>query len=222
MPWPNGLRATRRACPLSKGVFRANGPGTTAVMNAQPLPLQNVRVAILVADGFEQVEMVEPRDALQKAGARTQLVSPSKGDVRGTNHEQPGDKFPVDVNVANANPGDYDALLIPGGVGSPDKLRIDNKSMLFVHAFEVAKKPIAAICHGPWVLVETDFVRGKKITSWPSLRTDIRNAGGEWVDEAPVRDGLLVTARNPGDIPAFNKAMIDLFTSKEATLAANA
>jgi protease I len=191
-------------------------------MNAQPLPLQNVRVAILVANGFEQVELVEPREALQKAGATTHLVSPSKGEVQGSNHEQPGDKFPVDVSVADANPGDYDALLVPGGVGSPDKLRIDNKSMLFVHAFEVAKKPIAAICHGPWVLVETDFVRGKKIASWPSLRTDIRNAGGEWVDDAPVRDGLLVTARNPGDIPAFNKAMIELFASKEATMAANA
>jgi protease I len=191
-------------------------------MNAQPLPLQNVRVAILVADGFEQVELVEPREALQKAGATTHLVSPAKGEVQGTNHEQPADKFSVDVNIADANPGDYDALLVPGGVGSPDKLRIDNKSMLFVHAFEVARKPIAAICHGPWVLVETDFVRGKKIASWPSLRTDIRNAGGEWVDDAAVRDGLLVTARNPGDIPAFNKAMIELFTSKEPAMAANA
>ncbi|HEY1680778.1 MAG TPA: type 1 glutamine amidotransferase domain-containing protein [Candidatus Tumulicola sp.] len=188
-------------------------------MTAQPLPLQNLRVAILVADGFEQVEMTQPREALQKAGAVTQLVSPSKGEVQSSQHEVPAEAFPVDVNVSDADPAQFDALLVPGGVGSPDKLRSDNKSMLFVHAFEVANKPIAAICHGPWVLVETDFLRGKRVTSWPSLRTDIRNAGGNWVDEAPVRDGLLVTARNPQDIPAFNKAIIELFTPQTAAAA---
>jgi protease I len=186
-------------------------------MNGQPLPLKGVRVAILVADGFEQIEMVQPREALQKAGAVTQLVSPSKGKIQATNHEEPAETFPVDVAIADADPSQFDALLVPGGVGSPDKLRADNKSMLFVHAMEVAHKPIAAICHAPWVLVETDYVRGKRITSWPSLRTDIRNAGGNWVDEAVVRDGLLVTARNPGDIPQFNKAIIELFTPQEAT-----
>jgi protease I len=186
-------------------------------MNAQPPPLQNLRVAILVADGFEQVEMTKPREALQNAGAVTKLVSPSKGEVASSNHEQPAESFPVDINTSDADPNEFDALLIPGGVGSPDKLRMDNRAMLFVHAFEIGDKPIAAICHGPWVLVETDFVRGKRVTSWPSLRTDIRNAGGEWVDEAPVRDGLLVTARNPDDIPSFNKAMIELFTPQTAT-----
>jgi protease I len=188
-------------------------------MTAQTLPLQNLRVAILVADGFEQVEMTQPREALHKAGAVTQLVSPSKGEVQSSQHEVPAESFPVDVNVSDADPATFDALLVPGGVGSPDKLRMDNKSMLFVHAFEVANKPIAAICHGPWVLVETDFLRGKRVTSWPSLRTDIRNAGGNWVDEAPVRDGLLVTARNPQDIPAFNKAVIELFTPQTAAAA---
>jgi protease I len=185
-------------------------------MTAQPLPLQNLRVAILVADGFEQVEMTQPREALHKAGAVTQLVSPSKGDVLSSQHEVPAETFPVEINVSDADPAQFDALLVPGGVGSPDKLRTDNKSMLFVHAFEVANKPIAAICHGPWVLVETDFLRGKRVTSWPSLKTDIRNAGGTWVDEAPVRDGQLVTARNPQDIPAFNKAIIELFTPQTA------
>jgi protease I len=138
--------------------------------------------------------------------------------VQSSQHEVPAETFPVDVNVSDADPAQFDALLVPGGVGSPDKLRADNKSMLFVHAFEVANKPIAAICHGPWVLVETDFLRGKRVTSWPSLRTDIRNAGGNWVDEAPVRDGLLVTARNPQDIPAFNKAIIELFTPQTAAV----
>jgi protease I len=209
-------------CPLGGHVFSVDACGYEGAMAGQTLPLQNLRVAILVADGFEQVEMVKPREALQKAGAITQLVSPSKGEVQSSNHEEPAENFPVDVSTTDANPSDYDALLIPGGVGSPDKLRIDNKAMLFVHAFEVAQKPIAAICHGPWVLVETDYVRGKKVASWPSLRTDIRNAGGEWVDDAPIRDGLLVTARNPGDIPGFNKAMIELFASKESTMAANA
>ncbi len=188
-------------------------------MTAQTLPLQNLRVAILVADGFEQVEMTQPREALHKAGAVTQLVSPSKGEVQSSQHEVPAETFPVDVNVSDADPAQFDALLVPGGVGSPDKLRADNKSMLFVHAFEVANKPIAAICHGPWVLVETDFLRGKRVTSWPSLRTDIRNAGGNWVNEAPVRDGQLVTARNPQDIPAFNKAIIELFTPQTAAAA---
>jgi protease I len=120
--------------------------------------------------------MTKTREALQNAGAVTKLLSPSKGEVKSTNHEEPAESFPVDVNISVANPNEFDALLVPGGVGSPDKLRVDNKSMLFVHAFEIANKPIASICHGPWVLVETDFLRGKRLTSWPSLRTDIRNA----------------------------------------------
>ncbi|HEY5426901.1 MAG TPA: type 1 glutamine amidotransferase domain-containing protein [Candidatus Tumulicola sp.] len=183
-------------------------------VGAQKL-LHGVRVAILVDDGFEQVEMTKPRDALTKAGAIATIVSPQKTHVLGWNHDEKGDRFPVDVTIAKANPADYDALLIPGGVRSPDSLRTDNKSVLFVHALQVAKRPIAAICHGPWVLVETDLVRGHRLTSWPSLRSDIRNAGGEWVDEPAVRDQLLVTARTPADIPQFNKATIALFTPRE-------
>jgi protease I len=184
-----------------------------------PHPLHGVRVAILVDDGFEQVEMTKPRDALIKAGATTALVSPQKSEVHGWNHDEEGDAFPVDAFVGNANPLEYDALLIPGGVRSPDRLRINNKAVLFVHAVQVAKKPIAAICHGPWLLVETDFVRGRRVTSWPSLRTDVINAGGDWVDEPVVRDELLVTSRKPSDIPQFNKAVVELFTPKEQPVA---
>ncbi|HVA34041.1 MAG TPA: type 1 glutamine amidotransferase domain-containing protein [Candidatus Baltobacteraceae bacterium] len=186
-----------------------------------PQPLHGLHVAILVDNGFEQVEMVKPRDALHKAGATTALVSPQKTSVQGWNHDEKGDEFPVDVTIADANPAEFDALLIPGGVRSPDTLRINNKAVLFVQAIRAAKKPIAAICHGPWILVETDIVRGRRVTSWPSLRTDILNAGGDWVDEPVVRDELLVTSRKPVDIPQFNKAMIDLFTSKEQPVGAN-
>jgi protease I len=181
----------------------------------QQKPLHGMRVAILVTDGFEQVELTKPRDALIEAGAIAQIVSPEKETVQGWNHDEKADTFPVDVTIADANPMDYDALLLPGGVRNPDALRVINKAVLFVHAFQVAKKPIAAICHGPWMLVETDAVRGHKITSWPSLRTDIKNAGGDWVDEVVVRDGLLVTSRKPDDIPQFNKAMIEMFASSK-------
>jgi deglycase len=174
-------------------------------------PLHGVRVAILVADGFEQVELTKPREALLKAGATVALVSPEKGHVRGSNGDERGDRFAVGVTVADADPGDFDALLIPGGVRSPDSLRIDNKAMLFVHALQVATKPIAAISYGPWLLIETGFVRGRRLTSRESLRTDIVNAGGNWVDEAAARDDLLVTSRGPADIPRFNKAMLELF-----------
>src|SRR5579862_5947704 len=185
-----------------------------------PHPLHGIRVAILVDSGFEQVEMIKPREALHAAGATVVLVSPQKTQVQGWNHDEKGDAFPVDVTIADANPADYDALLIPGGVRSPDTLRTINKAVLFVHAIATARKPIAAICHGPWMLVETDLVRGRKVTSWPSLRTDIMNAGGDWVDEPVVRDERLVTSRKPADIPQFNKAAIDLFAPREQSVSA--
>jgi protease I len=178
-------------------------------------PLQGLRVAILVDNGFEQVEMTEPKEALEAAGARTSIVSPQKTEVQGWNHDEKADVFPVDVTIANAKPADFDALLLPGGVRNPDALRLDNKAALFVHAFDISRKPMAAICHGPWMLVETGIVRGHTLTSWPSLRTDIINAGGEWVDKAVVTDGRLVTSRKPDDIPQFNKAMIALFSPAE-------
>jgi protease I len=184
---------------------------------SQAKPLQGLRVAILVDDGFEQVELAEPRKALDEAGAKTFIVSPQKSQVQGWNHDEKADTFPVDVTLSDAKPVEFDALLLPGGVRNPDALRVDNKAVLFAHAFHIAKKPIAAICHGPWMLIEIGTVRGHKLTSWPSLRSDIINAGGDWVDQAVVSDAGLVTSRKPDDIPAFNKAMIELFTPVMAT-----
>ncbi len=175
-----------------------------------------MRVAILVDDGFEQIELTEPREALRAAGAVTTIVSPQTSTVQGWNSDEKGDAFPVDVSLADANPSNFDALLLPGGVRSPDTLRTNNKAVLFAHAMEIARKPIAAICHGPWLLVETGCVRDRKMTSWPSLRTDIVNGGGTWVDQAVVRDELLVTSRKPADIPKFNDAAIALFAEKNA------
>lgn len=173
--------------------------------------LNGKRVAILVENGFEQVEMTEPRKALDAAGAQTQIVSPEKGEVKGWQHTQWGDSFPVDVPLENADPNRYDALLLPGGVMNPDKLRMNPQAVQFVKAFFDAGKPIAAICHGPWTLVEAGVVRGRTLTSWPSLKTDIRNAGGNWVDQQVVADNGLVTSRKPDDIPAFNQKMIAEF-----------
>ncbi|MDB4950929.1 MAG: glutamine amidotransferase [Gemmatimonadetes bacterium] len=173
--------------------------------------LQGRRVAILVADGFEQVEMTEPRRALQEAGADTQIVSPAEGRVKGWQHTEWGDEFDVDVPLKAARPGDYDALLLPGGVMNPDKLRIEPQAVQFVKDFFEAGKPVAAICHGPWMLVEADVVRDRTVTSFPSIHKDLQNAGARWVDEEVVTDQGLVTSRNPDDIPAFNRKMVEEF-----------
>jgi protease I len=177
--------------------------------------LQGKKVAILVADGFEQVELTEPRKALDQAGAKTAIVSPAEGKVKGWNHTEWGDQLPVDVPLQQANPQDYDALLLPGGVMNPDKLRANPAAVRFVKSFVDAGKPIAAICHGPWTLIEAGAVRGKKMTSWPSLQTDLKNAGADWVDQQVVNDGNLVTSRKPDDIPAFNQEMVKLFAHQE-------
>jgi protease I len=173
--------------------------------------LNGKKVAILVADGFEQVELTEPRKALEDAGASTELISPEKSKVQGFQHDKPGDAFPVDQALAAADANDFDALLLPGGVANPDKLRMTPAAVEFVKAFVDAGKPIAAICHGPWTLIETGTVRGRTMTSWPSLKTDLRNAGANWVDEEVVVDHGLVTSRKPADIPAFNRKMIEEF-----------
>jgi protease I len=173
--------------------------------------LTGTKVAILVADGFEQVEMTEPRKALDEAGAETHLVSPSSGAVKGWNHKEWGNEFPVDQELDDADPGDYHALLLPGGVMNPDKLRINPKAVAFVKHFIEQKKPIAAICHAPWTLIEAG-IYGRTLTSWPSLKTDIINAGGTWVDKEVVTDNGIVTSRKPDDIPAFNKKMIEEFS----------
>jgi protease I len=174
--------------------------------------LRGVRVAILITDGFEQVEMTEPRKALNQAGAETRIVSPKPDRVRGWNFTDWGDQFPVDMALNQTQPGEYDALLLPGGVINPDSLRIIPEAVDFVRAFFDTGKPVAAICHGPWTIIEADAARGRRMASWPSLKTDLRNAGAEWVDQEAVVDGNLVTARKPDDIPAFNVAMIDLFS----------
>ncbi len=179
--------------------------------------LNSVHVAILVDDGFEQIELTDTKKALDEAGAATSIVSPQKSVVQGWNHDEKADTFRVDVPLVDAKPVEFDALLLPGGLRNPDTLRVNPKAVLFVSAFGIAKRPIAAICHGPWMLVETGLVRGRTLTSWPSLRTDILNAGGKWVDEMVVRDGLLVTSRRPSDIPHFNKQMIELFASASSS-----
>jgi len=176
--------------------------------------LQGVKVAILVTDGFEQVELTEPRKALDQAGAQTRVVSPKNGKVKAWKFTEWGDELPVDVALDSARPEDFDALLLPGGVINPDKLRMEPKAVQFVKSFFDAKKPVAAICHGPWTIVEAGAARGRKVTSWPSLKTDLKNAGAEWVDQEVVADGNLVTSRKPDDIPAFNRAINELFGQK--------
>jgi protease I len=173
--------------------------------------LEGKKVAILVADGFEQVELTEPRAALEQAGAQTQIVSPAKGQVKGWNHTEWGDPFPVDVPLSQARPDQYDALLLPGGVMNPDKLRMNPQAVQFVKAFFDAGKPVAAICHGPWTLIEAGAVSGRTLTSYESLQTDLKNAGARWVDQEVVTDNGLVTSRKPDDIPAFNRKMVEEF-----------
>lgn len=173
--------------------------------------LEGLKVAILVDDGFEQVELVEPRKALDQAGAETRIVSPKGERVRGWDFTDWGDELPVDVSLDGAKPDDFDALLLPGGVLNPDSLRMQPEAVAFVKAFFDAGKPVASICHGPWTVIEAGAAQGRRIASWPSLKTDLRNAGAEWVDQEVVVDGNLVTSRNPDDIPAFNRATIDLF-----------
>lgn len=173
--------------------------------------LNGVKVAILVTDGFEQVEMSEPRKALDAAGADTRLVSPKDDVVRALQLTEWGDTFPVDLPLGQARPEAFDAILLPGGVINPDTLRMDEDAVVFAQSFLDAGKPVAYICHGPWTLLETGRLRGRRLASWPSLQTDVENAGAHWVDEAVVVDGNLVTSRKPDDIPAFNREMIALF-----------
>jgi protease I len=173
--------------------------------------LQGKRVAILAADMFERVELEEPRDALKEAGAEIEIVSLKPGEIQGFDHFDPASTVKVDKAVEEVSADDYDALMVPGGVGNPDQLRGDENAVQFVRSFFEQGKPVAAICHAPWVLVEAGVVRDRKLTSWPTLQTDIRNAGGNWVDEEVVTDQGLVTSRKPDDIPAFNRKMIEEF-----------
>ena len=173
--------------------------------------LDGKKVAILAADMVEQVELTEPWKAVEQEGAMVELISIHDGEIQGFNHFDPADKFKVDKTVEEVSVDDYDALIIPGGVGNPDQLRGDENAVRFVREFADSKKPMGVICHGPWVLVEAGVARGRKLTSWPTLRTDIVNAGGEWVDKEVVVDDGIVTSRKPDDIPAFNKKIIEEF-----------
>lgn len=173
--------------------------------------LNGKKIAILVADGFEQVELTEPKKALEQAGAETHIVSPNKDQVKGWDHTEWGDKFPVDVALDKADPDNYDALLLPGGVMNPDKLRRNENALRFVRAFFNSDKPVASICHGPWTLIDAGVVKGRRVTSYESIQTDLKNAGAEWVNEEAVVDQGLVTSRKPDDIPVFNRKMIEEF-----------
>jgi protease I len=173
--------------------------------------LDGLRVAILATDGFEQSELLQPRQALDSAGATTEVIAPKGTEIRGWSRANWGQKVDVDRTLAEADVADFDALVLPGGVMNPDALRMNPAAVAFVKAFFDAGKPVAAICHGPWTVVESGEVSGYQLTSWPSLRTDITNAGGKWVDQEVVVDDNLITSRRPDDLPAFNREMIAVF-----------
>jgi protease I len=182
--------------------------------------LQGKRVAILMTDGVEQVEYTGPRGFLEEQGAQVTLLSPkpSGDDIQGFNHLTPADKFKVEMDVRDARPADFDALVLPGGVANPDQLRLSTEAITFIREFGRENKPIAAICHGPWTLIDADLVTGKHVTSWPTLQLDLQNAGATWTDEQVVVDGKLVTSRKPDDIPAFNQALLsELQSTGQAT-----
>jgi protease I len=171
--------------------------------------LNGKKIAILATDGFEQAELIEPRKALDEAGATTVVIAPKGGEIKGWKLKDWGDKVKVDKTLDDANPNDYDALVLPGGVMNPDHLRMDPKAVNFVRQFVSSGKTVAAICHGPWTLLEAGVLKGKKVTSWPSLKTDLKNAGANWVDQEVVTDGQFIFSRKPDDIPAFNQAIIE-------------
>lgn len=181
--------------------------------------LKGFKVAILVADGFEHSEMLEPKKALEEAGATTSIISIKKGKVKSWKLKNWGDEFSVDLDLTEAQKEEFDALLLPGGIISPDILRMNPSAVNFVKTFVKAHKPIAAICHGPWTLINAEAVKGKKITSWPSVKIDLINAGANWVDQEVAKDENLVTSRKPDDIPAFNKAVIELFLNSHKAVA---
>jgi len=182
--------------------------------------LKGKKIAILATDGFEQAELAEPRKALEDAGATTEIISPKGGEIKGWKLKDWGDKVKVNRTLDEARPSDYDALVLPGGVINPDHLRMEPKAVSFVKEFAQSGKPLAAICHGPWTLVEAGVVKGRKMTSWPSLRTDLKNAGANWVDEQVVVDGNFITSRKPDDIPGFSQKIIEMVADNKHQLRA--
>ncbi|MFY9938555.1 MAG: type 1 glutamine amidotransferase domain-containing protein [Silvibacterium sp.] len=183
--------------------------------------LKGKKIAILATDGFEQVELIEPKKALEDAGATTEIISPRSGEIKGWNFRDWGDKVKVDKTLDQVRPANYDALVLPGGVINPDHLRMEPKAVSFVKEFAESGKPVAAICHGPWTLVEAGVVQGRKMTSWPSLKTDLKNAGANWVDEQAVIDGNFITSRKPDDLPAFNQKIIEMVADNKQWKAAS-
>jgi protease I len=181
--------------------------------------LQGKRVAILATDGFEQVELTEPKKNLEDAGAKVTVLSLKPGEIKGWNHTDWGKSVKVDGVVKDAKPDQFDALVLPGGQMNPDVLRTDSSAVTFVRTFVESGKPVAAICHGPWTLIEADVVRGKTMTSWPSVRTDLKNAGAHWVDEPVIVDGNLITSRKPEDIPAFSQAIVEALAPQKRAAA---
>ncbi|MEV4620916.1 type 1 glutamine amidotransferase domain-containing protein [Asanoa sp. NPDC049573] len=175
------------------------------------MQLEGKRIAFLATDGVEEAEYVEPRDGVEKAGGRAELISIKGGSIQSMDHTEKSKTYPVDREVGDVDPGDYDGLVLPGGVANPDKLRTNPAAVAFVKAFADAGKPIGVICHGPWTLIEADAVRGRTLTSYPSVRTDLVNAGAEWVDEEVHVDGNLISSRNPNDITAFTKTIVEIF-----------
>ena len=178
--------------------------------------LKGKRVAIIVTDGFEQIEMTSPREALEKAGAKCVLIAPKDGEVQGFKHHDKADKFKVDLTLAKANASDFDAVMLPGGVINADAIRIEKKAQQFAQAMDRAGKPIAVICHGPWLLISASLVKGRRITSWPTLQDDLRNAGAAWDDKECIRDRNWVSSRKPDDLPVFNREMLSLFAGRES------
>lgn len=184
------------------------------------MTVSNMKIAFLATDGVEQVELTKPYEALRQEGAQVTLVSPKEGEIQGMNHDQKADKIKVDRPLDSARPDEFDALVLPGGVANPDYMRVNPKAVAFVKHFVDQKKPIAAICHGPWTLIEAGGVKGRTMTSWPSLKTDLSNAGAQWVDREVVADGQLVTSRKPDDIPAFVRAFTELLNKQTGRQAA--
>jgi protease I len=185
-------------------------------INMSEQKLSNMRVAILASDGFEQAELEKPRKALEEAGAKTVVIAPKSGKIQGVNHDEKGDKVAVDLTLDKANPEQFDAVLLPGGALNADFLRAEKKAQEFVRSIDQAKKPIAVICHAPWLLVSAGLIKGRTITSYHTIQDDIRNAGGNWKDEEVIRDRNWVSSRQPTDIPAFNREMISLFSEGKA------
>jgi len=177
--------------------------------------LKGKRVAIILTDGFEQIEMTSPREALEKAGAKCVLIAPKDGEVQGFKHHDKADKFKVELTLAKANPSEFDALMLPGGVINADAIRIEKTAQQFVQELDRAGKPIAVICHGPWLLISSGVMKGRHITSWPTLQDDLKNAGAQWEDKECIRDRNWVSSRKPDDLPVFNREMIALFTAAQ-------